>query len=131
MKLAVKSKLLWEIGVDTDVLKRIVAQYIEAFEKADIEIIKSIYAEDATLEDPVGTGVKQGLKAICEFYTNAFAGGAKLKLTGDIRCAGNSVVFPFTVIVGDMKIHPIDVFEVNADGKVQSMKAYWSAENMG
>jgi hypothetical protein len=30
-----------------------------------------------------------------------------------------------------MKISPIDVFELNAEGKVQSMKAYWSADNMG
>ncbi len=117
--------------VDTERLKQIVAQYVEAFEKADIEIIRAIYAEDATLEDPVGTEVKQGMPAICDFYESAFAGGAKLEMNGEVRCAGNSVAFPFTVIVGGMKIHPIDVFEINADGKIQSMKAYWSAENMG
>ena len=118
-------------ALNIDTMKAVVDSYIEAFEKADIEIIKSIYAEDATLEDPVGTEQKQGLAAICDFYNAAFAGGAKLELTDRPRCAGNSVAFPFTVTVGEMKIHPIDVFELNDHGKVQHMRAYWSADNMG
>ena len=118
-------------ALDIATMKAVVERYIEAFQKADIEIIKNMYAEDATVEDPVGSEIRQGMTAICEFYTAAFAGGAKLKLTGEPRCAGNSVAFPFTVTVGEMKIHPIDVFELNNEGKVQSMRAYWSAENMG
>lgn len=117
--------------MDTAVLQKAVAQYIEAFAQADISLIQSLFAEDATVEDPVGTPVRQGMAAITEFYKGAFEAGAKLALNGKPRCAGHSVAFCFDVILGDMKISPIDVFELNAAGKVQSMKAYWGPENMG
>jgi len=107
-----------------------VHKYVEAFEKADIQIIKDIYADDAVVEDPVGTDPHHGIEAICQFYENGFAMGAKLKLNGAVRCAENSAAFPFTVDAGGMRIEVIDVFEFNDDDKVVSMKAYWGPENM-
>lgn len=112
------------------IYKQLVDKYVEAFDKADMNIIREIYADDATVEDPVGSDVIQGIEAICEFYTKGFSYGAKLNLTQPVRVAGNSVAFAFEVKMGDMCISPIDVFEVNADGKIQSMRAYWGPENM-
>lgn len=116
--------------MSTEKFQNIVDGYVEAFEKADLEIIRNMFAEDATVEDPVGTEAKVGIDAIVEFYTKAFEMGAKLSLTQPIRVAGNSVAFAFDVTMGDMKISPIDVFELNAEGKVQTMRAYWGPENM-
>ena len=107
----------------------VVHQYVDAFDKQDINIIKAIYADDARLEDPVGTEPHKGIDAICGFYQGAFDMGAKLELTGEPRCAGNSVAFAFKVKVGDMLIEPIDVFEFNEQGKIVSMKAYWGPDN--
>ena len=107
-----------------------VHQYVEAFEKADIEIIKSIYADNAVVEDPVGSPTHNGIEAITAFYEGAFKMGAKLSLNEAPRCAGNAVAFSFTVKVGDMTIQPIDVFEFDAQGKIVSMKAYWGPENV-
>ncbi len=106
-----------------------VHKYVEAFDKADIEIIREIYSEDARVEDPVGTDVHDGIEAVCAFYEGALASGAKLALTGQPRCAGNAVAFPFQVQMPGMNIHIIDVFEFNDEGKVNSMKAYWGPEN--
>ena len=106
-----------------------VHKYVEAFEKSDMNIIKEIYAQDAIVEDPVGTDVHVGIEAVCAFYEGALASGAKLALTGTPRCAGNSVAFPFQVQMPGMAIEIIDVFEFDAAGKVCSMKAYWGAEN--
>lgn len=106
-----------------------VHQYVEAFEKADINIIKALYADDATVEDPVGTDVHVGIEAIVAFYEGALKSGAKLELTGNPRSAGNSVAFPFTVKAPGMGIEVIDVFEFNEAGKICSMRAYWGAEN--
>ena len=111
--------------------QKIVESYVEAFDKADINIIDTMFADDATVEDPVGTEVRVGKGAILAFYTQAFEYGAKLELNGDIRAAGNSVAFTFDVVMGDTRISPIDVFEINAEGKVQTMRAYWGPENMG
>lgn len=117
--------------MSTEKFQKIVDGYVEAFENADLEIIRNMFADNATVEDPVGTEAKVGKEAILAFYTQAFEAGAKLKRTEPIRVAGNSVAFSFDVLMGDMKISPIDVFELNADGQVQSMRAYWGPENMG
>lgn len=117
--------------MDITTLQKAVQTYIEAFEKADLEMIKALYAEDATLEDPVGTPVRKGHAEIIAFYKSAFDTGVKLELNGKPRCAGNAVAFSFDVVMPGVKISPIDVFELNDNGKVQSMKAYWGPDNMG
>jgi steroid delta-isomerase len=107
-----------------------VNRYVEAFDKQSIEIIRDMYAEDAVVEDPVGTDPHRGIDAICAFYEGALGAGAKLELTSTPRCAGNAVAFTFSVNMPGMKIEIIDVFEFNEAGKISSMKAYWGPENM-
>jgi steroid delta-isomerase len=111
-------------------LQNAVRMYVEAFEKAELSIIRKLYAEDATLEDPVGSQVRSGIEEIMEFYKGAFEMGMKLRLNGKPRCAGSSVAFSFDAVLKSMTISPIDVFDVGADGKVQRMRAYWGPENM-
>jgi len=108
----------------------VVDKYIEAFERADMAIIKNMYASNATVEDPVGTEVHVGMDAICAFYEGALASGAKLLASGTPRCAGNAVAFPFQVSMPGMTIDVIDVFEFDEQGKVACMKAYWGPENL-
>ena len=117
--------------METVVLQKAVQRYVEAFEKADLSIIRELYAEDATLEDPVGTEARHGIEEIVEFYKAGFAMGMKLTLEGKPRCAGNSVAFSFDAIMGGGTISPIDVFELNAEGKIQHMRAYWGPDNIG
>ncbi|HWR70842.1 MAG TPA: nuclear transport factor 2 family protein [Dehalococcoidia bacterium] len=116
--------------METATLQKVVQMYVEAFEKADLDIIRKLYAEDATLEDPAGSPARHGIKEIIEFYKAGFAMGMKLKLTGKPRCAGNSVAFGFDGVMKKMTISPIDVFELNADGKIQHMRAYWGPDNV-
>ena len=113
----------------TDKIK-VVHQYVEAFDKADMDIIREIYAADAIVEDPVGTPVHRGIEAVCAFYEGALTSGAKLELTGPARCTGNAVAFPFQVKMPGAVIDIIDVFEFNEEGKISSMRAYWGPENM-
>ena len=93
-------------------------------------IIREINAEDAIVEDPVGTEPHVGIEAVCAFYEGALSSGAKLALTGTPRCAGNAVAFTFQVQMPGMVIDIVDVFEFDEAGKVNSMKAYWGPENM-
>lgn len=111
-------------------MQAIVNRYVEAFETADINLIREIYADNATVEDPVGSAPHVGIEAIIAFYEKALASGAKLSLSQPIRVAGNSVAFAFDVEMPGIKISPIDVFEVNAEGKVVAMRAYWGNENL-
>jgi len=106
-----------------------VHKYVEAFARADLELIRELYAEDGTVEDPVGTDPHVGMEAILGFYGPALDSGAKLELTGTPRCAGNAVAFPFRVTMPGFGVEIIDVFEFDENGKIASMKAYWGAEN--
>ena len=103
---------------------------MEAFDKADMDIIREIYAVNARVEDPVGTPVHEGLDAVCAFYEGALASGAKLSLSGKPCCAGNSVAFSFEVIMPGATINIIDVFDFDHEGKISSMRAYWGPENL-
>ncbi len=107
-----------------------VNKYVEAFARKDIGLIREIFADNATVEDPVGTDVHKGIAAISAFYEGSFGADARLSLTGPVRCAGNAAAFAFEVHVAGMKIEVIDVFEFDAGGKVVSMKAYWGQENI-
>jgi len=106
-----------------------VKRYIDALSNDDFDAIKDIYADNATIEDPVGSEPNEGIEAILAFYQRLKGMGVKLALTGAVRCAGNSAAFPFTATVGGNTLEIIDVFEFNNEGKVQSMKAFWSPEN--
>ena len=106
-----------------------VHKYVEAFANSDMNLIREIYADDAIVEDPVGTEPHVGIDAVCGFYEPALGMGITLELTGTPRCTGNAVAFPFQVHAGDSRIEIIDVFEFNEQGKVCSMRAYWGPDN--
>ena len=125
-----------------------VKAYIKLFNDQDAQGIVDLYADDATVTDPVGTPPKEGKEAILAFYTMAVKNGAKLELVGPTRIAGNSAAFPFRCTVGGMThvdadvavevelpkggmtIDIIDTFAFNDEGKVTEMKAYWGPPNI-
>lgn len=104
--------------------------YLDACTRQDLAAIRRIYADNAVVEDPVGTDPHRGIDAVVAFYTQALTAGARMERIGGVRCAGNSAAFCFDVHVGGMKIEVIDVFEFDANGKVVSMKAYWGPDNV-
>lgn len=109
--------------------------YIDTFNRSDAAGIADLYTDDATVEDPVGSPVKSGKKAIAEFYQMAVQTGAKLKLAAPIRGShGNSAAMAFDVElnmpVGRMVIQVIDVMTFNDEGKFTSMRAFWGPGDM-
>ncbi len=106
-----------------------VHKYMEAVSTGNIDLIKEIYADNAIVEDPIGTDPHEGIEAIVKFYSGFKDYGVKTELTGPVRCAANSAAFPFKATMGPSTIEVIDVFEFNPEGKVISMRAYWGPEN--
>lgn len=108
--------------------------YVDGFAHADAEAIAELFADNATVEDPVGTPIKAGKDEILEFYRFSMATGAKLELLGDPRCAGDSVAFPFAVKLdhegAKMVIEVIDTFRFDEAGKVLEMRAFWGPGNV-
>jgi steroid Delta-isomerase len=109
--------------------------YIDTYNRGDVAEIVALYADDATVEDPVGTPLKSGKKAIHEFYEMAVQTGAKLKLAAPIRGShGNSAAMAFDVELnmpaGRMVVYVIDVMTFNDEGKFTSMRAFWGPGDM-
>ncbi|HPO19750.1 MAG TPA: nuclear transport factor 2 family protein, partial [Rubrivivax sp.] len=96
----------------------IVKGYLRALESGDVDAIVSLYAEDATLEDPVGSTPVVGHAAIRAFYAKAQDMHPRIKLTGAVRVAGRECAFAFAVTVTyqgqRITIHPIDTFRFDA-----------------
>mgnify|MGYP000330199469 CR=1 FL=1 len=119
--------------ISTEDKIKAVHAYVDGFSKGDAEAIVALYADDATVEDPMGTPIKKGIDAIREFYTGAMVNGAQLELKGTPRCAGDYVAFPFAANVNmngnKAHIEIIDTFRFNEEGKVTEMRAFWGSEN--
>jgi len=111
-----------------------VEAYIENFNKGDFQAIAGLYAADATVEDPIGTPVKDGNDAIRDFYEGAVQTGSQLALAGPVRVAGKEVAFAFVVSVdtpdAKMTIDVIDTMAFDDDGKISKMRAYWGEKNV-
>ena len=109
-----------------------VNRYISLVAKGTADDLVELYADDATVEDPVGGEVHIGRQAIHGFYSAMDAVQRECELV-TLRVAGNEAAFHFklTVTAGDarMLIEPIDVMVFGDDGKVSAMKAYWSPED--
>lgn len=110
-----------------------VNRYIGLLAKGSAEDIAELYADDATVEDPVGGEVHIGRQAIRGFYFAVENAEKECELV-TLRVAGNEAAFQFRLTVkagdGGMVIEPIDVMAFDEDGKVAAMKAYWSADNV-
>ncbi|WP_420429117.1 steroid Delta-isomerase [Algiphilus sp.] len=120
---------------DEQGMKAAMQAYIDHFNAADPEAIVRLYAEDATVEDPVGSPVRQGREAITEFYRMAVQTGARLTLAAPIRAShSNAAAMAFDVQLtmpeGPSVIRVIDVMTFNDAGKFQSMQAYWGPSDM-
>lgn len=110
-----------------------VNSYLELVSKGQADAITDLYADDATIEDPVGGEVHIGRAAVRGFYTAV----ENVKAQTDVltlRALGNEAAFHWTLSLdfGDngMRVDIISVMTFAEDGKIASMKAYWGPENV-
>jgi len=115
--------------VSAEHITNAVNRYLELVATGTADEIASLYAEDATVEDPVGGEAHIGRQAIHGFYKN-IENIPRATQLHSLRVAGHEAAFMFTITVGGdggkMRIEPIDVMVFNSEGKISSMKAYWS-----
>ncbi|WP_408896955.1 nuclear transport factor 2 family protein [Nocardioides sp. R1-1] len=91
--------------------------------------IAALYAADATVEDPVGAPVRRGTDEIAAFY-EVLAGRERRTELLALRAAGAEAAFSFRVVSGSgaeqSPIEPIDVMTFDEEGRITSMRAFWS-----
>ena len=116
-------------------MRRIVQQLIDALAAGDAARIVELYAEDATVEDPVGTEPLRGRVAIAELYERAVEMGARIELVTPIRAShGLAAAMAFNVRInapqGEMCIAVVEVLEFDATLKITRMRAYWAPDDV-
>ena len=108
--------------------------YLQGLVQGDLEAVVSLFSPDATVEDPVGSEIKQGEDELRAFYQIACDSVTAAERIGPPRIAGQDIAFAFTITVGvapdAMCIDIIDVFTCDEAGKVCGMRAYWGPDNM-
>lgn len=111
-------------------MKTAMQEYINGFNQKDAELIISLFAENAKIEDPVGGGeFVEGKAAITDFYKSAVTMVDKLELEGPIRGShSHFAAMAFTIFMKSegipIQINTIDVMTFNDSGKIIDMKAY-------
>ncbi|EUA29834.1 snoaL-like domain protein [Mycobacterium xenopi 4042] len=85
-----------------EVIADTVNRYISLVAKGSADDIADLYADDATVEDPVGGEVHIGRQAIRGFYSAVEGAERDCELVS-LRIAGNEAAFQFrlTVKAGD------------------------------
>jgi steroid Delta-isomerase len=109
-------------------------EYVAAFDVGSPDRVAALYAQDATVEDPIGSVPHVGRDAIREFYAASMHTGAKLRLDGPVRIVGDFAAFAFHVLLDidgqAMRVDVIDTFRFNENNEVVEMKAYFGPTNM-
>lgn len=121
---------------DTSMVKHYtdaVDNYLHGLNEKDLELILSLYAENGSVEDPVGSKVVKGMAGLRKFYGGAVTMDLDLKRTGPVRIAGLEAAFPFELVMEvngvKMKSQIIDVFRFDDQGKIVEMRAFWGPSN--
>ncbi|TMA35276.1 MAG: steroid delta-isomerase [Deltaproteobacteria bacterium] len=119
--------------VDAQYIRKLYERYPEMVTKGDVDGIVALYADDATIEDPIGAPLHRGRDAIRKFY-QAAAGTVTMKRVGPVHVAGREAATPLLVLIGpEGKKQALDIISVMAfgeDGKILSMRAFWSFDAM-
>jgi steroid delta-isomerase len=117
---------------DAQQVRKLYDRYPEMVTKGDVDGIVALYADDATIEDPIGSPVHRGTEAIRKFYQGATAAKVNMKRAGSVHVAGREAATPLKVLIGpEGQQQVIDIISVMAfreDGKIASMRAFWSAD---
>ncbi|SRR6266508_2536891 len=120
----------------SDRVSRAVRGYFLAIRAMDADAFANSFAENGTTYDPVGSPGITGRDGFREFFRSICKNFKSVSLTEDsVFVAGNGAAVKWnghgTSTNGhDVNFEGIDVFEVNDDGKIQTVHAYWNPAEM-
>lgn len=116
------------MAASTDKIREVVDAYVRLVADGKATEVADLYADDATVEDPVGTEVRRGREAILEFYGGLEGLEASTTLH-QVKIAAGEAVFSFELVtkVGDKSytVAPIDHMVFDEDGRITAMRAFW------
>lgn len=108
--------------------------YVDNITTSNLEGIIDLFAEDAVVEDPVGSAQVKGHAELREFYQVACDSVEKMVLEGNVRVRnqwGACAMLAYPKGAEEtLAMETLDVMEFNEQGKIISMTAYWGDSNL-
>ena len=110
-------------------IREVIESYVDRVATGTTDQIMDLFAEGATVEDPVGSEVRTTRESIREFYA-ALEGLEQVGTVLTARIAAGQAAFCFELATkaGDQTytLAPIDVMTFDEHGKITSMRAFWA-----
>ncbi|WP_435770240.1 nuclear transport factor 2 family protein [Nocardioides sp. SYSU DS0651] len=121
------------MAASRDTILETIQRYVDLVGSGTAAEVLDLYADGATVEDPVGSEVRATRESILEFYAG-LEGLEQQSTLLAARVAGNEAAFQFELVTraGEQTytLAPIDVMTFDDDGKITSMRAFWAGEDM-
>lgn len=121
------------MAADRDRILDTIQRYVDLVGKGTADEILALYADGASVEDPVGSEVRSTRESIREFYASIEPLEQESRLV-TARVADGQAAFLFELVtrVGDQTytLRPIDVMTFDDDARITSMRAFWSDADM-
>ena len=104
--------------------------YVAAYTANDRNAFLDAFANDGVIEDPVGTPAHQGRDARGAFWDTVHQMTERMAFdVKDVVVCGNEAAMVFRIHAGtanaEIVLDAVDIFQVDDDGKIASMRAYW------
>ena len=122
--------------VSPDKISRAVRAYFLAIRAMDADAFANTFAENGTTFDPAGSPAITGRDALRGFFQSICKNFKSVSLEEDfVFVAGNGAAVKWTghgtsTNGSKVEFEGIDVFDVNEDGKIQTVWAYWNPAEM-
>lgn len=114
-------------------IREVVESYVSLVAGGTAAEIVALFAEGATVEDPVGSAVRTTREEIAEFYGTLEGLKQETRLV-ECRIAGGEAAFHFEVRTitdgATFTLAPFDVMSFDDEGRITSMRAFWSDTDM-
>lgn len=113
-----------------------VRAYFAAVGSADADGLKRLFAEDARMEDPVGAPVLEGHAGVERFHKMTSRAWERLAMTPTrVAMRGDRVAASWTAegrsaSGKDIAFDGINVFRVDADGRIAHLEGFWDFEGV-
>jgi len=115
-------------------MKAALQSYLDALNAADVEGVIALFADEGTIEDPVGTGVHAAREGLTRLV-GGLPAGATFALDTPIRASqANGAAMAFTVQLERngvrTQIRSLDVMQFNEAGLIVEVKAYYGPSDI-
>ncbi|GAA4545228.1 nuclear transport factor 2 family protein [Pseudonocardia xishanensis] len=112
----------------TDEIRTLVLRYVDLLQSGTGEELASLFADDAVVEDPIGTEPKVGHQAILAHYSDVAARDTHSEMLA-LRVVDNEAAANFRVAMKlpdgrAIDVEPIDTFVVDERSRITSLRVY-------